>query len=188
MKRTAFSSALAAVLAYPAFAVEPPTGPTHPAPVAQAAPVVLGPAALPGAPKTLADFARERKLNRTGSATGSFSSTESTAAQAVPDTSKAMQGLITGQAAAAQAAQERMNRATTDGVWTDKNIHYNTAIRNNASNEWDAAAENCRKTSGCTPIYRSDGARKVLKSDEERLFDYSQKLGVSGAKRPDYAP
>lgn len=61
------------VLACPAFA-EPPASP-------QPAPVVLGasPAAVAGAPKTLADIARERKLNRTGAPQGSFSATESTA-------------------------------------------------------------------------------------------------------------
>ena len=68
MFRTGLIPALAAVLACPAFAAEP-------------APVVLGasPATVAGAPKTLADIARERKLNRTGAPKGSFSATESTA-------------------------------------------------------------------------------------------------------------
>jgi hypothetical protein len=64
--------ALAVLFGCPAFAVEP------------AAPVVLGasPAAVAGAPKTLADIARERKLNRTGTAVkGSFSATASTVVQ-----------------------------------------------------------------------------------------------------------
>ena len=69
MFRTGLIPALAVVLACPAFAVEP------------AAPVDLGasPATVAGAPKTLADIARGRKLNRTGAPKGSFSATESTA-------------------------------------------------------------------------------------------------------------
>jgi hypothetical protein len=54
---------------------------------------------------------------------------------------------------AAQAALER-NRVAVDQVtWTQKNVLYNRGIRQEACDEWEAAAENCRKTPGCSPIY-----------------------------------
>ena len=55
---------------------------------------------------------------------------------------------------AASAAEQRMARALHDASWVNKNIHYNWDIIQGAQSEWDAAAENCRKTPGCTPFYR----------------------------------
>ncbi len=73
-----------------------------------------------------------------------------------------------------------MRRAIEDGRWTDDNIHYNGRLRDRARNEWDQAAENCRKTPGCKPEFRDDGTSiKVLKTDDELLNEKARKEGLS---------
>ena len=121
---------------------------------AQPAPVYLDGAAyvVPGQTRTLADVARERKLGKrpagdgtlsvSGSSTGTTAAALSNIKVQIKDTE------------AASAAEQRMARALHDASWVNKNIHYNWDIIQGAQSEWDAAAENCRKTPGCTPFYR----------------------------------
>jgi len=52
------------------------------------------------------------------------------------------------------AAQKRMDAARQDAAWNGANIRYNWRIVQEGIQEWDAAAENCRKTPGCVPNYR----------------------------------
>ena len=177
MNRKRLALALAAFAPWPALA-EPPAPP-------QGDPVVLGAPAATG-PRTLADVARGRKLNREGPGTGTFSVAASTAPSAGPASSLGAEALVASQAAEAKAAQARMDRALRSGQAADHDVRgRSSSARNKARAEWDAAAENCRKTPGCRPTARSDGAATGLKTDAELTYDLSRRLGLSGARKPD---
>lgn len=104
--------------------------------------------------RTLADVARERKLGVKGVQGGTLSvagaSTSDRDVAAKLDNVKVQ---ISDTKAAIEAV-ERMTRALDNASWVNQNIHYNWSIIQAAQSEWDAAAENCRKTPGCTPVYR----------------------------------
>ena len=78
-----------------------------------------------------------------------------------------------------------MDRAVAEGRSVDENVGASTSARTAARSEWDAAAESCRKPPGCIPSYRSNGATKALKTDQELLEDLARKSSMSGAPRPD---
>jgi hypothetical protein len=172
------AATLVLALACPALAVPPTPAPT----AAPAAPVSLSPASSTQG-NDLSSVAGKIKLNRSGAAKGSFSVVNGTAAPAAPSDSRALQDLSSAHAAAAKVAQERMNRAVENGRWTSANIHLLTGVRNAARAEWDDAAENCRKTPGCKPTYRSDGVSKELKTDRELLHDVAKAAGLSESSK-----
>jgi hypothetical protein len=107
-----------------------------------------------GGTRTLSDVARERKLGIKGVVGGTLSvaGTAGTtyyspelAARVQRENDKA--GL---------AASDEMWRTIKQERWVEENIHspYNAHLHINAQRDWDSAAENCRKTPGCTPFYR----------------------------------
>jgi len=152
-----------------------------PAPVLVKEPVVLGAPAVvtptAGGATSLSDRARLIKLNRSGAATGGgFSAVEST----VPGAHVTKVSAPVGSSPSASTAQDRMSRAVKDGTWTDEKIHYNTAIQDAARKEWDEAAENCRKTQGCVPVFRDDGTgNKRLKTGAEKMDDMTRGTALS---------
>jgi hypothetical protein len=111
-------------------------------------------ASVSGKPRTLADIAAERKLGKKPGSSGTLS--VAGASTSGSDTTTAISNLKvqTDDVKKATAAQERMTRALDNASWVNQNIHYNYGIIQGAKSEWDAAAENCRTTPGCTPIYR----------------------------------
>jgi hypothetical protein len=119
------------------------------------APVV---AAATGQTRTLADVARERKLGKKGVVGGTLSVA---GAPGMPSLVPHADGKR------ATEADARLARAISDGSWVDKNIHHNEDIRQDARREWDAAAENCRSTPGCTPVYRENVAPDKLMTGNE---------------------
>ena len=130
-----------------------------------------------GQTRTLADVARERKLGKKGVKGGTLS---------VAGTSGAP--LLAGVSSdkAATDADARLAKAIRDGAWVDRNIHYNEDIKADARREWDAAAENCRKTPGCTPTYR-DGVEfrtKPLRTGDEIMRDEVKKNGSRDSVEP----
>ena len=152
-----------------------------PAPAQTPTPVVgaAAPAtrsAVPSGPKTLSDIARERKLGQKGVAGGTLS-----VAGAPVQGSAGAVSLPNADRAAAEA-QRQMERAIRDGTWTERTIHYHEGFKQQARAEWDDAAEKCRKTPGCIPVYR-DGAEvdgvKPLRTGDEVSRDLKKKLGSS---------
>jgi hypothetical protein len=130
---------------------------TTPTPV----PVV---AAGTGQTRTLADVARERKLGKNGVQGGTLS----VAGAPAPQLSSGVSGN------AATAAGLRQEQAIRDAEWVSKNIHWNEQIREDARNEWNAAAEKCRQTPGCAPVYRDPD---VLPTGKEAARALQKKLG-----------
>ena len=126
------------------------------------APVV---AASEGQTRTLADVARERKLGKKGVQGGTLS------VAGAPLTGLA---LAPAGSSATTAAEARQERAIRDAAWVAKNIHWNEQIRENARNEWNAAAEKCRQTPGCAPVYRDPD---VLPTGKEAARALQKKLG-----------
>lgn len=82
------------------------------------------------------------------------------------DARRAVTGLLERQAEETRAAQERMDRAASDAVWTANNIQWHEGIRGEARSEWEAAAEACRRTPGCVPTYRPS---TILPTGDETL-------------------
>jgi hypothetical protein len=92
--------------------------------------------------------------------------------------------LVAQQAKEARAAQERMDKAVTDGQWTDRNIHMNEGIKAAARSEWDTAAENCRRTPGCNPVIRNNttvDGHKPLRTDREIIKEIAKSGGITDA-------
>ena len=171
MKRALALLAVTALCAsQPSRAVENSPAPT---PTQTPAPVV---AATNGQTRTLADVARGRKLGKKGVQGGTLS----VAGAPVSSAPALASGSVNRAAADADA---RLARAMRDGAWIDKNIHYNEGIRQNARREWDAAAENCRATPGCTPVYRENVAPDKLMTGNEAARALQKKSGP-GADTP----
>lgn len=63
------------------------------------------------------------------------------------------------------AAQRRMDAAVNNGAWVLNNTRHNWQIWDEARREWNAAAENCRKTDGCVPHYKPDWAFPIVVPD-----------------------
>jgi hypothetical protein len=79
----------------------------------------------------------------------------------------------------AAAAQRRMDRAVERGL--DVPERTRSSRREKARREWDDAAEACRRTPGCVPVFRDDarfGENKPLKTDQELIEDI-RKRGFS---------
>jgi hypothetical protein len=136
------------------------------APATTATPVAK---ANTGQTRTLADVARERKLGKRPASGGTLSVAGISGAPPLAGGSSDK---------AATDADARLARAIRDGAWVDQNIHYHEGIKEGARREWDAAAENCRKTPGCTPIYRENvefGGVKPLRTGDEVLRDRTLK-------------
>jgi len=151
----------------------------EPTPVAAAAARTPSLSATPF-PTSLSDYARDRRLKKAGAGTVSTAGgTGTSPSTAIPS------ALDDEGREAARAAQERMDRAVAEGRSMDENVGASTASRAVARHEWDTAAESCRKTHGCIPSYRSNGATKALKTDQELLEDLARKSSMSGAPRPD---
>ena len=162
---------LAALILLAQVAAKTPVATPTPAPVVKAD---------TGQTRTLADVARERKLGKKGVQGGTLSVAGAAGAPA----------LTSGSAdKAASEADARLAKAIENGGWVDRNIHYNEDIKQDARNEWDAAAENCRKTPGCTPVYRENmtvNGLKPLRTGDEIQRDLKQKGIWAGRKlRPE---
>ena len=127
-----------------------------------------------GQTRTLADVARERKLGIKGVQGGTLSVAGAPGMPSLPPRSDGKR---------ATEADARLARAIRDGEWVDKNIHHNEDIRQNARREWDAAAENCRATPDCTPIYRENVAPDKLMTGNEAARALQKKSGP-GADTP----
>jgi hypothetical protein len=81
--------------------------------------------------------------------------------------------------AAARAAQKRMDRAVDRGLEVPERTR--SPRRDKARKEWDDAAESCRRTPGCVPVYRDDprwGDKKPLRTDAE-LIEEIRRRGFS---------
>jgi hypothetical protein len=122
-------------------------------------------AAGTGQTRTLADVARERKLGKRPAAGGTLSVVGASGSP-LPASGAVNNG--------GSEAEARLSRAIRDGAWVGQNIHYNEDIRERARREWDAAAENCRQTAGCTPVYRDPD---VLPTGKEAARALQKKLG-----------
>jgi hypothetical protein len=132
-------------------------------------------AASNGRTRTLADVARERKLGKKGVVGGTL-----TVAGAPVERAPAGPG--GAPVDTAREADARLARAIEHGAWVDRNIHYNEQIKRDARYEWDAAAEACRQTPGCTPVYRDSvdlGGHKPLRTGDEVNRDAKKRLGGS---------
>jgi hypothetical protein len=130
-----------------------------------------------GQTRTLADVARERKLGKKGVVGGTLS----VAGAPVPSLTSG-----TGSKEVTEA-DARLAKAIEHGAWVDRNIHYNGDIKEQARSEWDAAAENCRKTPGCKPAYRDSvqlGGHKPLRTDDENLAVYEKQINNGDAPLP----
>lgn len=138
-----------------------------PASTQTSAPVVR---AESGQTRTLADVVRERKLGKKGVQGGTLSVAGAPVPQGGPPA--AVKSGATETEKEAHEADARLAKAITDGAWVDRNIHYNEQIRRDARREWDDAAENCRKTPGCVPVYRDNvelgGHKPLLTGDEAK--------------------
>jgi hypothetical protein len=125
-----------------------------------------------GQTRTLADVARERKLGKKGVTGGTLSVAGAAGSPAA----------VSGEAAKPTSdAEARLARAIERGTWVDQNIHYNEAIREQARRDWDSAAENCRATPGCTPVYRENAqinGVKPLRTGNEEARDLQKKRGA----------
>lgn len=144
--------------------------------VAQAPALGAGAFSVSAKPKTLADVARDRKLGKKGVAGGTLSVA---GASGMP----AMAPAASGQGASSSDADTELQRAIRNGEWVDRNIHYNERIRQDARRDWDAAAERCRQTPGCTPVYRENVAPEKLMTGKEAARALQKKLGP-GADTP----
>lgn len=123
-----------------------------------AAPVVR---AESGQTRTLADVARERKLGKKGVQGGTLSVAGVSSGTTLDEKIAYVQSQIVGNRPEAydkakDAASDEMWSTIKHTQWVRENINCRLCggIRQNAENEWDAAAETCRKTPGCTPFYR----------------------------------
>ncbi len=156
-----------------------------PAPTARPAPALgrSGPAARP---KTLSEHAAEMKAKGTPASRVSFEdlpSVEGDPPEADPEPVAGARTAAgpTGKAdeAAARAAQKRMDRAVERGLEVPERTR--SPRRDKARKEWDDAAESCRQTPGCVPVYRDDprwGDKKPLKTDAE-LIEEIRRRGFS---------
>jgi hypothetical protein len=147
------------------------------APVPSPAPEPVS-AASNGRTRTLADVARERKLGKKGVSGGTLSVA---GASGMPTVAAG------GVEKPATDADARLARAIKDGAWVERNIHWNENIKQNARSEWDAAAENCRKTPGCTPVYRDNvtvGGVKPLRTGYEVMRDEVKRNGNYDSVEP----
>jgi hypothetical protein len=125
--------------------------------------------AVSAKPKTLSDIALERKLGKRGVQGGTLSVA---GASGMP---RLTSGASDKEATEADA---RLAHAIRDGAWVDQNIYYNEDIKQQARDEWAAAAENCRKTPGCIPVYRENVTLrgvKPLRTGDEIIQDLKTK-------------
>lgn len=152
-----------------------------PAPVPAKPTPAPSPTAISRGPRSLSDFARQRRASGTTSK-GTFSAAQSTAPRANTEQSGYVSNLTQEQAKAAAEAQARMDRAVKDGLWTEQNIKVTEPLKEAARREWDAAAENCRRTPGCKPAARDDGVTKHLKTDDELMDDVAKSRGMTRNK------
>lgn len=162
-----------------------------PVPTARPAPA-LGSAGTPARPMSLSEHAARMKANGTPTNPVSFDDVKSVdpadAAAGSPTPasgrsgaakSRKKSGKAAGENADAAQAQKRMDRAVAKGLALPERGRGSS--RDKARREWDAAAEACRTTPGCTPQYRDDaiyGGNKPLKTDKE-LIDDIRKRGFS---------
>lgn len=79
------------------------------------------------------------------------------------------------------AAQRRMDGAVKGGLNADRSR--STSTRSAARQRWDDAAEQCRRTPGCVPVYRDGSAfrDKPLKTDAELVEGLKRRLDLSGS-------
>lgn len=160
-----------------------PTPSPSPSPTARPAPLLgrSGPAARP---KTLSEHAAEMKAKGTPASRVSFDdvpSVEVDPARDEPGSVALPAANASGKPdeAAARAAQKRMDRAVERGLEVPERTR--SPRRDKARKEWDDAAETCRKTPGCVPVYRDDarfGDKKPLRTDAE-LIEEIRKRGFS---------
>jgi hypothetical protein len=117
---------------------------------------VLGAAftAVSAKPRTLADVAAERKLVKRPAGSGTLS--VAGAAETTYYSPELAARVQRENDKAASAANDEMWRAIKQERWVEENIHSrsNAHLHINAQRDRDSAVENCRKTPGCTPIYR----------------------------------
>ena len=152
---------------------------------------VLGRTGAPARTKTLSEHANEMKARGKSTRSVSFDDVRTVEPGEEPTTpaagaeegrgpvrSRAASG-PGGEAAAAKAAQRRMDRAVERGLAVPERTR--SSSRDRARQEWDEAAEACRTTPGCVPAFRDDprfGEAKPLKTDQE-LIDDIRKRGFS---------
>ncbi len=158
-----------------------------PAPTARPAPLLgrSGPAARP---KTLSEHATEMKAKGTPTSRVSFDDVPSvevgndaTDEEPEPVAGARPAGSPPGKPdeAAARKAQKRMDRAVERGLEVPERTR--SPRRDKARKEWDDAAESCRQTPGCVPVYRDDprwGDKKPLRTDAE-LIEEIRRRGFS---------
>ena len=160
-----------------------PTPSPTPAPTARPAPL-LGRSGAPARPKTLSEHAAEMKAKGTPASRVSFEDLPSVEgdppeAEPEPGARSGTKGTSKPNDGAAEAAQRRMDRAVERGLEVPERTR--SPRRDKARTEWDAAAEACRKTPGCVPVYRDDprwGDKKPLRTDAE-LIEEIRKRGFS---------
>ena len=154
-----------------------------PAPTARPAPALgrSGPAARP---KTLSEHAAEMKAKGTPASRVSFEDLpsvegDSPETESEPGARSGTKGAPKPDDGAAEAAQRRMDRAVERGLEVPERTR--SPRRARARKEWDDAAESCRQTPGCVPVYRDDprwGDKKPLRTDAE-LIEEIRKRGFS---------
>lgn len=169
-----------------------PTATPAPDPTSRPA-ALLGRTSAPARPKSLSEHAAEMKAKGTPARPVSFEDvrTVEEVDAAEPEETVRKPGARGGTRSseekagtndgtgAAKAAQKRMDRAVERGLAVPERTR--SASRDKARREWDAAAEACRATPGCAPVYRDDvrwGDDKPLKTDAE-LIDEIRKRGFS---------
>ena len=166
-----------------------PTPAPTPAPAARPAPVLgrSGPAARS---KTLSEHAAEMKAKGTPASRVSFDDVPSVEIAVEDDATDEKPGAAAGARSAAnpagkaddvvaRKAQKRMDRAVERGLEVPERTR--SPRRDKARKEWDDAAESCRQTPGCVPVYRDDprwGDKKPLRTDAE-LIEEIRRRGFS---------
>lgn len=106
----------------------------------------------------------------------SYTFDEKKATSAASPAQGGVEKLTTDRAEAAAAAQDRMNRAAAAGLRAMDVTVYGPltyGLRMEARREWDWAAEACRKTDGCRPIYRPKNALETSEETITRIQDKS---------------
>lgn len=162
-----------------------PTPAPSPVPTARPAPL-LGRTGAPARPKTLSEHAAEMKAKGTPASRVSFDDVPTVESGVTDEESEPVAGARPAASpsgkpdeAAARRAQRRMDRAVERGLEVPERTR--SPRRDKARKEWDDAAESCRQTPGCVPVYRDDprwGDKKPLRTDAE-LIEEIRKRGFS---------
>lgn len=167
-------------------------GPASPTPTLTPTPrpaPALGRSPVVARTKTLSDHAAEMKAKGAAPRAVSFDDVMKGTPAPQPGTDASAEaggaarsgsaGGPDARARAAADAQKRMDSAVESGLSIPDTAA--TSARDKARREWDAAAEACRRTPGCSPRYRDDasfGESKPLRTDDE-LIEEVRKRGFS---------